>query len=115
MAPIYHLAPAARWAAWPQHVPYLPAEYDADGFVHCTAGAELMIAIANRFYRSAPGAFVVLEIAPERLTAPLRWEAPADEDPLAPIFPHIYGPIAHAAVVSAHRLRRDDDGTFLGW
>src|SRR5690242_6276625 len=43
---IYHLAPAARWREWPAEQAYLPAEYAADGFIHCTAGDELMRSVA---------------------------------------------------------------------
>ena len=113
MEPIYHLAPAARWHAWPADQPYLPAEYEADGFVHCTAGDTLMIAVANRFYRTAPGDFVLLVVDPQRLSAPLKWERPNDE--LAPLFPHIYGPIDRAAVQEVRAVRRAADGEFLGW
>ena len=113
MNEIYHLAPAARWRDWPAGAGYLPAEYDADGFVHCTAGDELMLAVANRFYRTAPGDFVLLVIDPARLTSPLRWEQSTDG--LAPLFPHIYGPIDRAAVVEVREVRRGQDGAFLGW
>jgi uncharacterized protein (DUF952 family) len=110
---IYHLAPAARWRGWPADAPYLPTEYDVDGFVHCTAGDELMLKIANAVYHGAPGDFVLLAIDPQRLTAPLRWERSTDE--LAALFPHIYGPIDRAAIVEVRAVRRGADGTFLGW
>jgi uncharacterized protein (DUF952 family) len=110
---IYHLAPAARWRAWPDDQPYLPAEYEADGFIHCTAGAALMIAVANRFYRTTAGEYVLLVIDPARLTAPLKWERSGDE--LAALFPHIYGPIDHTAVQEVRAVRRAADGEFLGW
>lgn len=113
MSLIYHLAPAQRWNSWPAERAYLPAEYEADGFIHCTAGDELMIAVANRFYRAAPGDFVLLVIDTERLQAPLRWDAVADG--LAPEFPHIYGPIDRAAIVEVRAVRRGADGAFLGW
>ena len=113
MTPIYHLAPAARWRTWPAGAAYLPAEYDADGFVHCTAGDELMLEVANRFYRDAVGDFVLLVIDSDRLTSPLKWEKP--EDDLAPQFPHIYGPIDSSAIVELRAVRRDPDGTFVGW
>ena len=113
MQQIYHLAPAGRWRDWPSEQPYLPAEYDADGFVHCTAGDQLMLAVANRFYRATPGDFVLLMIDPALLTAPLKWEAPADD--MALLFPHIYGPIDHAAVLEMRAVRRAEDGDFLGW
>jgi uncharacterized protein (DUF952 family) len=111
---IYHLAPAARWHGWPSGEPYLPAEYADDGFVHCTAGDELMLQVANRFYRDAPGDFVLLVIDPARLAAPLKWEASADDD-LAAKFPHIYGPIDRDAIVEVRAARRAADGEFTGW
>ena len=110
---IYHLAPAERWRDWPDGQPYLPAEYPVDGFVHCSAGDALMLRVANRFYRGVRGAFVVLEIDPARLTAPLKWEASSDD--LAAEFPHIYGPIDQAAIVAARPVCRAADGEFLGW
>jgi uncharacterized protein (DUF952 family) len=113
MQQIYHLAPARRWHGWPSDQPYLPAEYDADGFIHCTAGDDLMLAVANRFYRAAPGDFVLLVIDAVRLSAPLKWEASTDD--LAPLFPHIYGPIDRAAVLEVRAVRRAADGEFLGW
>jgi uncharacterized protein (DUF952 family) len=114
MSLIYHLAPASRWHDWPGGQPYLPAEFEADGFVHCTAGDELMLKVANRFYRNTPGDFVLLTVDTSRLTAPLKWERPPDDD-LAPEFPHIYGPIDRAAIVGAREVRRAGDGEFLGW
>lgn len=110
---IYHLAPAARWNTWPAGAAYTPAEFDADGFVHCTAGDALMLAVANHFYRAEPGDFVLLVIDETRLHAPLRWETPADA--LAPLFPHLYGPINREAIVEVRPVRRAADGTFEGW
>src|SRR5215218_6058147 len=120
MNSIYHLAPAERWRDWPAEQPYLPAEYAADGFIHCTAGEELMLSVANRFYRDAPSEFVLLVIDPARLSAPLKWEAPAHPDgdvraDLAPLFPHIYGRIERAAIVEVRAVRRSAGGEFLGW
>jgi uncharacterized protein (DUF952 family) len=120
MTLIYHLAPAERWRGWPASEPYLPAEYAADGFIHCTQGDDLMLEVANRFYRGAPGEFVLLVVDEQRLGAQVRWEPPAHPSgepaaPDAPLFPHIYGPIDRAAVVEVRPARRSPDGTFLGW
>jgi uncharacterized protein (DUF952 family) len=106
------MAPVERWKAWPAHEPYVPAEFAVDGFVHCTEGEELMARVANALYRETPGDFVLLIIAVDRLTAPVRWERPASADP-APLFPHIYGPIDPEAIIEVRRIRRDADGTFL--
>jgi uncharacterized protein (DUF952 family) len=107
------LAPATRWNSWPEGAPYLPADYTADGFVHCSPDDVVMLAVANNFYRDEPGDFVMLLIDPARLSAPLKWERPDDD--LAPEFPHIYGPIDRAAVVDVRAVRRGADGEFFGW
>lgn len=113
MSLIYHLVTTTRWQDWPSDQPYLPAEYANDGFVHCTAGDELMIAVANRFYQNVQGDFLLLVIESERLTSPLKWEAPSPGDTLAPLFPHIYGPINRDAVVAIKTITRASDGRFL--
>ncbi|MCC6386576.1 MAG: DUF952 domain-containing protein [Dehalococcoidia bacterium] len=110
---ILHLAPAGRWRTWPAGTAYLPEAYEADGFVHCTAGDELMLAVANRFYGDGPGAFVALTIDPGQLTSELRWEASVDG--LAPLFPHVYGPIDAAAVMAVRPVLRAPDGRFTGF
>ncbi|MCE2850212.1 MAG: DUF952 domain-containing protein [Roseiflexaceae bacterium] len=111
---IYHMALAMRWQTWPVGQDYLPSDYAKDGFVHCTAGDELMIKVANRFYQTVPGEFIVLVVDTDRLTSPLKWEAPSPGDTLAPLFPHIYGPINYASVVATKPLHRDDRGIFVG-
>jgi uncharacterized protein (DUF952 family) len=90
----------------------LPAEYANDGFVHCTAGDELMIAVANRFYQQVPGDFLLLVIESERVTSPLKWEAPSPGDTFA-LFPHIYRQINQDAVVTTKTITRASDGRFL--
>src|SRR5262245_25077306 len=110
---IYHLAPTERWDSWPANTPYLPTEYPSDGFIHCTAGEELMLAVANRYYRNISSLFVLLTIDETKLDAPLRWEASGDD--LAAQFPHVYGPINLAAIVAVRAAQRATDGTFIGW
>jgi len=111
--PILHLAPADRWEGWPPGEAYLPDAYEADGFVHCTAGDALMLTVANRFYRDTAGPFVALSIDPARLTAPLRWEAATDAPDT--LFPHLYGAIDAGAVVGVRAMLRDDTGAFVGY
>jgi uncharacterized protein (DUF952 family) len=110
---IYHMVPTARWKDWPVDVPYLPAEFEKDGFVHCTAGDELMLKVANHFYTNVPGDFGLLVIETDRLTSELKWESPTPGDTLAPLFPHIYGPINRDAVVAVRTMQRNADGQFV--
>ena len=102
----FHLAPRPRWSGWDPTAPYESPSLHEDGFIHCTDGIANMVATANRFYRSDPGAFVVLTIDLDRCGSP--WHI---DDPGKP-FPHIYGPIARAAILAVQPYLREPDGTF---
>lgn len=134
---ILHLATRSDWTAAPADKPYVAASLASEGFIHCTAGDALMLQVANAFYRGQPGDFVVLDIDESKLTAELKWEAPADPKPAAgsappeaqaefgeaatpavpatprPLFPHIYGPINRDAIVAVRDVQRDATGAFV--
>jgi uncharacterized protein (DUF952 family) len=108
---IYHLTPRGFYESIPASLAYLPQDYDKDGFIHCTRGADLLAFVANRFYREVPSGFLMLVIDVRALTAPLKYEA---LDPAVPYpFPHIYGPLNREAISEAVTMIRDADGTFL--
>lgn len=107
--PTFHMLAAERWAAWcdgPPDAPYEPEGYAADGFVHCTDGADQMVATANRHYRSDARPFVVLELDLGAVVAPWRY------DDANRRYPHIYGPLRRACVRSVAPLLRAPDGSF---
>src|SRR4051812_42344509 len=52
---IYPLTPKDFYESVPALQAYLPQDYDKDGFIHCTRGADLLAFVANRFYREVPG------------------------------------------------------------
>ncbi len=115
---VLHLVPAAAFEALPAGQPYLPSQFTADGFIHCTRGTDVLRQVANAFYRATPGDFLVLVIDPLKLSAPIRDEAPIPAPPAgSPLagttFPHIYGPLNRAAIVAVRRAHRAPDGTFL--
>ena len=115
MSLIYHLAPSTRWYSWPENQPYLPAEFEREGFIHCTSGDELMLKVANNYYRNVPGDYVLLVVDMEKLKdppSPIKWE-PSPTFGL--LFPHIYGAIDRQAIVDVRPIQRADDGTFVGW
>ncbi|MCF1507916.1 DUF952 domain-containing protein [Streptomyces glomeratus] len=68
-----------------------------EGFIHCSLRHQVP-QVARWVYGEyeGPDELVLLVIDPERLTAPVRFEAvkPGGEE-----FPHIYGPIPVSAVV----------------
>lgn len=115
MSLIYHLTPTARWHSWPENQPYLPADFEREGFIHCTSGDELMIKVANQYHQNTPGDHVLLVVDMSKLnesTSPIKWEK---SRVFGLDFPHIYGPINRDAVVEVRTMQRSDDGTFVGW
>ncbi|MEU6217083.1 DUF952 domain-containing protein [Streptomyces sp. NPDC047022] len=68
-----------------------------EGFIHCSLRHQVP-RVARWVYGeyTGPGELVLLVIDPDRLTAPVRHEAP---EPGGEEFPHIYGPIPVSAVV----------------
>ncbi len=115
---IRHFVPAAYFRALPESAPYLPAEFEQDGFIHCTREPDVLLQIANDYYRDAPGEFLVLVIDPARVAASVKFEPPypppPPDAPLARhLFPHIYGPLDRGAIVEVRSARRAPDGTFL--
>jgi uncharacterized protein (DUF952 family) len=115
--PIYHLAPASELRAGITASAYSPARLGEDGFVHCTGTAVVALAVAADYFASLDEALYVLAIDPAKLTAPLRFEAPApipgggrDHLDEAVTFPHVYGPIDREAIVEAAALIKRGDG-----
>ena len=119
---VLHLMPVDSWRAWMAGGSYQPASLATEGFVHCTAGDDLMLSVANRFYAGADGEWVAVALETDRLTGEVRWEAPAYPDGSAvpdgaaePRFPHVYGRLDREAVVGARRLVRGGDGRYTGY
>jgi uncharacterized protein (DUF952 family) len=105
--PIYHMLPRSIWKAQPPDQPYRGDTLASEGFIHCTDDLDLLVKVANRFYRSETGDFVILRIAPVQVTAEIKWEA-AD----GAVFPHIYGPLNLDAVTNVTPFPRNNQGEF---
>lgn len=113
---IYHVVALGDWLEAPDR-PYAPGSLPDDGFVHCSPDAATTLAVCNAFYRDSPDPLVALCIDEDRLGVPIRWEA-ADPAPPPGVdpdtrFPHVYGPIARAAVGAVLRVERDAAGRAL--
>lgn len=106
--PTLHLVPEAVWVAHDPALPYAPAAYADEGFVHCTDGDDEMVVVANRFYRADPRPFLLLTIDLERTGSPWRFDDPGQ------VYPHVYGTIDPACVLDVRRFTRDVDGAFTG-
>jgi uncharacterized protein (DUF952 family) len=116
---ILHIVPASYFNTQPADQPYLPEAFSKDGFIHCTQQPEVMLNIANRFYKNVEGDVLVLVIDVDRVTSEVKWEAPAHPDgtPAQPgetvLFPHIYGPLNRDAITHLRIAVRDSAGRFL--
>lgn len=105
---IFHIATDPEWSVARKGALIAPESLEREGFVHCSTAAQLDGVLA-RFYAGRDDVRV-LAIDPGLLDAELRWEAPAHPDGSPNTdaedherFPHVYGPIPLAAVVSARR------------
>jgi len=105
---IYHLTPADYFNNLPADQPYLPREFDRDGFIHCTKGEERLLLVADTVYRRIPGDFLLLVIDERKVTSPVKYENVGGI-----LFPHIYGPLNRDAIVRVVAMGRRADGTFL--
>jgi len=109
-------------------VEYSPVSLSIEGFIHCTKERDLVLDVANRFYKNKPleDPHIVLEISIELLTSKLIFEGAApvagsNADPNIVkndreqiLFPHIYGPINAGSIISVYPVQRDTkDGSFL--
>jgi len=103
MSIIYHLVPADYWHGLNPTTSYLPRDLENDGFIHCTRGLDLLLQVANTFYRDVPGEFLLLVIDERQISAEIKYEDG---------FPHIYGPLNQDAIVAVHTMPRHTDGRF---
>ncbi|WP_370591153.1 cupin domain-containing protein [Saccharopolyspora montiporae] len=114
MTPLLHLLPLSELRA---HRTAPVAEPGPEGFVHCSPDVATTVAVANTLYRDTDEQLVAVELDPDLLPSPVRWEAPSPAPPLgvgpATAFPHVYGPVPRTAITGVRYARRAVDGTFL--
>ena len=107
---ILHLVPAGYFRSLPASEDYLPREFPQDGFIHCTRKPDMMLRVANQFYKDVAGELLMLVIAESRVIAQIKYESP---EPGGHLFPHIYGSLNRDAIVEMRTARRAVDGTFV--
>jgi uncharacterized protein (DUF952 family) len=76
-----------------------------DGFIHLSAGHQVAGTLAKYF--AGRRDLVLLAVDPERLGERLRWEKSRGGD----LFPHLYGPLDLAHVISVEALTLQEDGS----
>jgi len=91
-------------------------DLERDGFVHC-ALAVSVLSVADDYFGETRDRVLLLEIDPSRLSAEVRYEAPApiagggrDHLSTSTVFPHVYGPIESRAIVGVGTLDRGPEG-----
>jgi uncharacterized protein (DUF952 family) len=76
-----------------------------DGFIHLSAGSQVAGTLAKYF--AGRHDLVLLAVDPERLGEQLRWEQSRGGE----LFPHLYGPLDLAHVISVQPLELQEDGS----
>jgi predicted cupin superfamily sugar epimerase/uncharacterized protein (DUF952 family) len=117
VAELIHLLPLSTWRELPAGAAYEPASLATEGFVHCSPDEATALAVAAVLDPGAGEPLAALVLDPDRLGAPVRWEAadpapPPGVDPSVR-FPHVYGPIPAEAVAEVRYARRDPAGRFV--
>ena len=113
MSIILHIIPHAVWEQAQAAGTYRGDTLDAEGFIHFSTPAQVVM-VANARFRGHPG-LLLLVVDPAKLTAELRYEAPFETTApheVAQQFPHLYGPLNLDAVVNAVPFEPGEDGMF---
>jgi uncharacterized protein (DUF952 family) len=105
---ITHFTPRAHWEEMRESGSYRVPSLDAQGFIHCST-PEQVIPVAN-FIAKDWDDVVLLWIDEEKVTSPIVYENLEGGDKL---FPHIYGPLNHDAVVKVSDFLRDEYGEYI--
>jgi uncharacterized protein (DUF952 family) len=106
---LVHLCSADDWRAAQALGEHRPVSLNEVGFVHLSTPEQVHLP-ADRLYAGRTD-LVLLRLDPARLTAPVRWEPGVSTDPESMLFPHLYGPLPTAAVISVMPYRPGADGT----
>jgi uncharacterized protein (DUF952 family) len=106
---IFHITTRGAWEAAERTGSYVPAAYEADGFIHLSDPGQVA-RVANARFAGARD-LVLLCVAADRLAAPLRDEPgdPGSDE----LFPHLYGPLNLDAVVRVLPFVEGADGFAL--
>ena len=109
-AALVHLCSGDEWRLAQVRGEHRPDSLGANGFVHLSTPEQVHLP-ANRLYAGRAD-LVLLRIDPSCLTSEVRWEPGVATDPDSMVFPHLYGPLPVAAVISVTPYRPDAGGRF---
>jgi uncharacterized protein (DUF952 family) len=99
VTPIFHLTTELSWETARRAGVYAADTLSTEGFIHCSTAEQWPRVRRQRF--AGRDDLVLLEIDPHLAGAKVRWE---NLEGGAEPFPHLYGPLEIAAVVSVRWL-----------
>jgi len=105
---LVHLAERSRWEAAQAGGAYLPADFDADGFIHLSALHQVLTP-ANAFYAGRRD-LVALVVDGLLVDHAVVWEPGTGTHEH---FPHLYGALGLDAVITEVPFPPEADGSFL--
>ena len=105
---IYKILDAEAWREAREAGRLLGAPVDlADGFIHFSTAAQVQETAAKHF--KGQTGLVLLGVDPASLGPALKWEPSRGGD----LFPHLYGPLPAACVVTERALELGPDGVAI--
>ena len=107
MAIIFHIAEREAWDQSQTKRSYRPEMFSVEGFIHCSTPAQVL-QVANTRFRGRTD-LLLLSIDTDKVGAEIRYENLEGGEQL---FPHIYGELAHDAVISVSEFKPQADGSF---
>jgi len=108
MTTVYKIVAADLWQAAEDSGVFTGAGIDLnDGFIHLSTGAQARR--TAQLYFKGQGNLVLVAVDGARLGAALKYEPSRDGD----LFPHLYGPLPLAAVLSVRPLPIGSDGNHV--
>ena len=107
MAIIFHIAEREAWNQSQTNRSYRPEMFSVEGFIHCSTPAQVL-GVANTRFRCRTD-LLLLSIDTDRVDAEIRYENLEGGEQL---FPHIYGELAHDAVIRVAEFKPGADGSF---
>ena len=102
---ILHIAPRSLWEQGKGSEAYRGDTLDSEGFIHCSE-AHQVVAVANTFFLGRTDLLLLL-INTSSVISPIHYEGMTSE-----VYPHIYGPLNHEAVVAVYDFLPDENGKF---
>jgi len=102
---IYHMCKRVDWQAAQESGLYRGSGDDlADGFMHFSTAEQLAESAAK--HRAGVAGLLLIAVDSQSLGPALKWEPSRGGQ----LFPHLYGPLETAKVISAEELAVGDDG-----